>query len=54
MEKKIFLKQKSICKKWILIINLLMSNNVLHGKNDFAEVSKNLNRSKNNFVELSK
>jgi len=26
----------------------------LHGKNDFAEISKNLTRSEYNFVELSK
>jgi len=27
---------------------------MIQGKNDFAEVSKNLHRSKNNFVGLSK
>jgi len=27
---------------------------ILHGKNNFAEILKNLDRSKNNFVELSK
>jgi len=45
-------------EKWIIKCGSIKADNfvliLLHGKNDFAEVSKSSGRSENNFVRPSK